>query len=99
MAAKDLGTVPGMDEMPEKLRAAKEDFKNIPSEFMADLKKYTPSGLEAGIEKSERAKLKERMRPEIKKKGGKVCGMKKGGAVNARGCGCAQRGLTKGKMV
>ena len=33
-----------------------------------------------------------------KKKGGKVCGMKKGGAVKARGCGCAQRGLTKGKM-
>ena len=31
-----------------------------------------------------------------KKKGGKVCGMKKGGKV--RGCGCAERGLTKGKM-
>ena len=25
-------------------------------------------------------------------------GYKKGGAVKARGCGCAQRGLTKGKM-
>lgn len=31
-----------------------------------------------------------------KKKGGKVCGMKSGGKV--RGCGCAERGLTKGKM-
>ena len=31
-----------------------------------------------------------------KKKGGKVCGMKKGGKV--RGCGIAERGLTKGKM-
>ena len=33
-----------------------------------------------------------------KKKGGKVsCGMKKGGSV--RGCGIAQRGKTKGRMV
>ena len=31
-----------------------------------------------------------------RKKGGKVCGMKKGGKV--RGCGIAERGLTKGKM-
>ena len=37
-----------------------------------------------------------RAHPEAKKKGGKVCGMKKGGKV--RGCGAAQRGLTKGKM-
>lgn len=33
-----------------------------------------------------------------KKKGGKVsCGMKKGGSV--RGCGCAVKGKTKGRMV
>ena len=33
-----------------------------------------------------------------KKKGGKVsCGMKKGGSV--RGCGCAIKGKTKGRMV
>ena len=38
-----------------------------------------------------------RAHPEAKKKGGKVCGMKKGGKV--RGCGAAQRGLTKGRMV
>ena len=31
------------------------------------------------------------------KKGGKVCGMKKGGSV--RGCGCAIKGKTKGRMV
>ena len=35
-------------------------------------------------------------KPEAKKKGGKVCGMKSGGKV--RGCGIAERGLTKGKM-
>jgi hypothetical protein len=101
MAAKNIGTVPGMDEMPEKLRAAKEDLKNTPSEFMQDLKSnFTPSGLEAkvkaSIEREERAKVKERTTPEAKKKGGKVCGMKSGGKV--RGCGCAERGLTKGKM-
>ena len=28
----------------------------------------------------------------------KTVNKKKGGAVKARGCGCAQRGLTKGKM-
>lgn len=37
-----------------------------------------------------------RMHPTAKKKGGKICGMKKGGKV--RGCGIAERGLTKGKM-
>lgn len=35
-------------------------------------------------------------RPSGMKKGGKACGMKKGGKV--RGCGIAERGLTKGKM-
>lgn len=50
----------------------------------------------------EATRRREEMAPTTKtemgnKKGGKVCGMKKGGKV--RGCGCAQRGLTKGRMV
>jgi hypothetical protein len=38
----------------------------------------------------------EKIKPEEKKKGGTVV-YKKGGKV--RGCGCAQKGLTKGRMV
>ena len=34
----------------------------------------------------------------VKHEMGEMTGMKKGGAVKARGCGCAERGLTKGKM-
>ena len=45
---------------------------------------------------SEMKREANRKHPEAKKKGGKVCGMKSGGKV--RGCGCAERGLTKGKM-
>lgn len=38
----------------------------------------------------------DKIKPEEKKSGGSV-GYKKGGKV--RGCGCAQKGLTKGRMV
>ena len=78
----------------------KEDIKNtspIPS-FMTK-----PLTAEQDIREMERLRKIEEKAPTTKtemgkKKGGKVCGMKKGGAVKARGCGCAQRGLTKGKM-
>jgi len=50
----------------------------------------------AESEKKREASRAETMSAVNNKKGGKVCGMKKGGKV--RGCGCAERGLTKGKM-
>ena len=58
--------------------------------------KMNKAGREADNEMKREASRAETMKAVNNKKGGKVCGMKKGGKV--RGCGIAQRGLTKGKM-
>ena len=77
----------------------KEDIKST-SPIPDFVKK--PLTAEQDIREMERLRRVEEKAPTTrtemgKKKGGKVCGMKKGGKV--RGCGCAKRGLTKGRMV
>lgn len=58
--------------------------------------KIKSAGRQADNEMKREASRAETMKAVNNKKGGKVCGMKKGGKV--RGCGIAERGLTKGKM-
>ena len=66
----------------------KKVMENAPAEYANELQR------ELGRAKT--MKQVNSPKTETKKKGGKVCGMKKGGTV--RGCGIAERGLTKGKM-
>lgn len=49
--------------------------------------------------KEHNEKVKSLKKEAEMKKGGKVKAYKTGGAVKVRGCGIAQKGLTKGRMV
>ena len=79
-----------------KLDAAK-DTKGIKNARANWNEATLKAAREAGNEEKREINRARTMQEVNKKKGGKVCGMKKGGKV--RGCGCAQRGLTKGRMV
>jgi hypothetical protein len=84
LAKKLYDNVMGTDEQREK--AKKE---------MAEQDAKNPDTTQAKVNRMI-DKLKPTKEPVQKKSGGSV-GYKAGGKV--RGCGCAQKGLTKGRMV
>lgn len=114
MAGKIYDAMTGADKAraAENYRTYKRENDMTVAEALAgnEAAKQSISGLMGNreavdaVDRAQRAAASEmkreasRAHPETKKKGGKVCGMKKGGSVKARGCGCAERGLTKGKM-
>ena len=83
----------------DEVAAIKKDLRSGQKEYFDSLNvRIVKAGREADNEMKREASRAETMKAVNNKKGGKVCGMKKGGSVKVRGCGCAQRGLTKGKM-
>lgn len=66
--------------------------------ILQDLKDKVMGTEKQNKEASERMKKEDEKNPDtVQAKVNKVVGYKKGGKV--RGCGCATKGLTKGRMV
>lgn len=81
----------------DEVAAIKKDLRSGQKEYFDSLnERIVKAGREADNEMKREGSRAETMKAVNNKKGGKVCGMKKGGKV--RGCGIAERGLTKGKM-
>ena len=84
------------EDVPAYIKASDKGPKAVATFRAGRDERILKAGREADNEMKREGSRAETMKAVNNKKGGKVCGMKKGGKV--RGCGIAERGLTKGKM-